>query len=97
MPSPSPKRCHPLHAVPSVAPGPAPSLPCPASAPPAAVLAQELDAKGGVVALAVAHLRADRPLLLLVHRCSGAMVWDVRWVRPRPQLLHIGHAHAPPA
>lgn len=41
------------------------------------MLGQEVDGRGGVVAVAVAHLR-DRPLLLLVHRRSGAIVWDVR-------------------
>ncbi|PSC76739.1 R-Tomsyn-like family [Micractinium conductrix] len=42
------------------------------------VLAQEVDGKGGVVAVSVALLRGDRPLLLLVHRRSGAVVWDIR-------------------
>ncbi|KAL4458921.1 hypothetical protein ABPG75_013786 [Micractinium tetrahymenae] len=42
------------------------------------VLGQEVDSQGGVVALAVAHLRPDRPLLLLVHRDSGPLVWDIR-------------------
>ncbi|KAL4431642.1 hypothetical protein ABPG77_001484 [Micractinium sp. CCAP 211/92] len=42
------------------------------------VLGQEVDGQGGVVALAVAHLRPDRPLLLLVHRDSGPLVWDIR-------------------
>lgn len=45
-----------------------------------AVLGQEVDGKGGVVAVAVAHLRPDRPLLLLVHRDSGPLVWDIRCV-----------------
>lgn len=44
------------------------------------MLGQEVDGKGSVVAVAVAHLRPDRPLLLLVHRCSGALIWDIRWV-----------------
>ena len=44
------------------------------------VYAYEVDGKGSVVAVAVAHLRHDRPLLLLVHRCSGALIWDIRWV-----------------
>lgn len=42
------------------------------------MLGEEVDAKGGVAAVAVAHLRPDRPLLLLVHRNSGTLVWDVR-------------------
>lgn len=44
------------------------------------MLGREVDGKGGVVAIAVAHLRgsAARPLLLLVHRGSGALVRDVR-------------------
>ena len=43
------------------------------------MLGEEVDGKGAVAAVAVAHLRLDRPLLLLVHRNSGALVWDVRW------------------
>ncbi len=41
------------------------------------ILAEDLDASGAVVALAVARA-GDRPLLLAVHAGSGALVWDLR-------------------
>ena len=47
-----------------------------------AVLGEQVDGRGGVVSVAVAYLR-DRPLLLLVHRQSGVLVWDLRWVGHR--------------
>ena len=47
-----------------------------------AVLGEDLAASGGVVALAVAR-NGDRPLAVIVHRNSGAVVWDVRWVTKR--------------
>ena len=42
-----------------------------------AVLGEDLDASGGVVALAMAR-NEDRPLALIVHRNSGPLVWDLR-------------------
>jgi len=42
-----------------------------------AVLGEDLDASGGIVAVAIAR-NDDRPLALLVHRNSGALVWDIR-------------------
>lgn len=56
---------------------------------PPAVLGQEVDGKSGVVAVAVAHLR-DRPLLLLVHRHSGALIWDIRQAGVPPSAGGLG-------
>ncbi|EFN53326.1 hypothetical protein CHLNCDRAFT_137041 [Chlorella variabilis] len=53
------------------------------------VLGQEVDGKSGVVAVAVAHLR-DRPLLLLVHRHSGALIWDIRQAGVPPSAGGLG-------
>lgn len=41
------------------------------------ILGEDLDASGGVIAVAVTR-NDDRPLALIVHRNSGAIVWDVR-------------------
>jgi hypothetical protein len=41
------------------------------------ILGEDLDASGGVVALAITR-NNDRPLALIVHRNSGAIVWDIR-------------------
>ena len=41
------------------------------------ILGEDLDASGGVVALAMTK-NNDRPLALIVHRNSGAIVWDIR-------------------
>lgn len=44
---------------------------------PFAVLAEDLDASGPVVSLDTTRLMG-RPLLVVVHRNSGAIVWDIR-------------------
>ncbi|KAH7619656.1 hypothetical protein Ndes2526B_g06639 [Nannochloris sp. 'desiccata'] len=41
------------------------------------ILGEDLDASGGVVALAMTR-NSDRPLALILHRNSGAIVWDIR-------------------
>lgn len=41
------------------------------------ILGEDLDASGGVVALAMTKTN-DHPLALIVHRNSGAIVWDIR-------------------
>ena len=41
------------------------------------ILGEEVEGRGGVVAVAVTR-NADRPLALIVHRNSGAVVWDIR-------------------
>ena len=57
---------------------PLPPPPFPPAPTPPAVVGEALAARGGVVALAVTRAAPDRPLLLLVHRLSGALVWDLR-------------------
>lgn len=42
-----------------------------------AVLAEDLDVSGPVVAVSISRL-GDRPLALIVYRSFGPIVWDIR-------------------